>query len=445
MKLGSAKILIVDDERQMRLAMAETLRRAGYSTSEASSGPQALELFSKGGYDAVVTDIRMPGMSGIELLARLKGADPDAAVVMVTAFGTIEDAVEAMKRGAADYLLKPFSPEYLEQVVAKLLGKLGAETGEERYRIVTEDAQMKKLLAFMRKTAASDATVLIQAESGTGKELAARFIHSNSPRAARDFVAVNCAAVPENLLESELFGYEKGAFTGASSAKEGKFEIADGGTLLLDEISEMSNLLQAKLLRVLQEKEIDKVGGRRPIPVDVRIIASTNTDLVERVRSGAFREDLFYRLNVVPVTIPPLRERPDDIAVLAHHFVRRFARGRDLTLSKAALAAMTAYHWPGNVRELENAIQRAVIVCSDDKAEIGPEDVFAPGSTTSPPPVASGVQPGVTVREMEQELILATLKRTGGNRTAAAKLLGISLRTLRNKINEYREQGIDIE
>ena len=445
MKLGSAKILIVDDERQMRLAMAETLRRAGYSTSEASSGPQALELFSKGGYDAVVTDIRMPEMSGIELLARLKGTDPDVAVVMVTAFGTIEDAVEAMKRGAADYLLKPFSPEYLEQVVAKLLGKLGTETGEERYRIVTEDAQMKKLLAFMRKTAASDATVLIQAESGTGKELAARFIHANSPRAARDFVAINCAAVPENLLESELFGYEKGSFTGASSAKEGKFEIADGGTLLLDEISEMSNLLQAKLLRVLQEKEIDKVGGRRPIPVDVRIIASTNTDLAERVRSGAFREDLFYRLNVVPVTIPPLRERPDDIAVLAHHFVRRFAHGRDLTLSKEALAAMTAYHWPGNVRELENAIQRAVIVCSDDKVEIGPEDIFAPGSTASPPPVASGVQPGVTVREMEQELILATLKRTGGNRTAAAKLLGISLRTLRNKINEYREQGIDIE
>ena len=442
--MAPSRILIVDDERQMRLAVRETLRRAGYDTSEASSGKEAAAVFAAGGFDLVVSDIRMPEMDGITLLSHLKATDADVPVVMVTAYGTIEDAVEAMKRGAADYLLKPFSPDHLEEVVARLLGR-GGVPGEERYRIVTEDAQMKRLLAFMRKTAASDATVLIQAESGTGKELAARFIHANSPRAGRDFVAVNCAAVPENLLESELFGYEKGAFTGASSAKEGKFELADGGTLLLDEISEMSNLLQAKLLRVLQEKEIDKVGGRRPIPVDVRVIASTNTDLAERVRGGEFREDLFYRLNVVPVTIPPLRERPGDIEVLARHFLKRYARGSDLAISKEALEALRAHPWPGNVRELENAIQRAAIVCAGTSEEIGAEDIFAPGVPQSGQAASAGVQPGTTVREMEQELILATLKRTGGNRTAAAKQLGISLRTLRNKLNEYRAAGIEID
>jgi DNA-binding NtrC family response regulator len=439
--LTATKILIVDDEQQMRLALGEALRRAGYTTSEAGTPGEALTLFRKGGYGLVVSDIRMPEMSGIELLSKLKAADPEIPVVMITAYGTIEDAVEAMKRGAADYLLKPFSPEYLEGVVARVLGS-HSEPEEERYRIVTEDPQMKKLLAFLKKAAATDATILIQAESGTGKELFARRIHADSLRFGKGFVAVNCAAVPENLLESELFGYEKGAFTGASTDKKGKFELADGGSLLLDEISEMSNLLQAKLLRVLQEKEIDKVGGKNPIPVDVRVIASTNTDLAERVRSGVFREDLFYRLNVVPITIPPLRERPGDIQVLAEYFIRRYGGGR-LRLGAAALEALLAYRWPGNVRELENAIQRAVIICSGVKEEIEPEDIFFSAAAKSPGP--AGLQPGGTVREMEKELILATLKRTGGNRTAAAKLLGVSLRTLRNKLNEYRTDGIEIE
>ena len=441
--MASAKILIVDDERQMRLALGETLRRAGFSTSEVSSGAEALTVFGKGDFDLVISDIRMPEMGGIELLSRIKATNQEVPVVMITAYGTIEDAVEAMKRGASDYLLKPFSPDYLEAVVARVLGAPGAETEVERYRIVTEDPQMKQLLSFLKKASATDATVLIQAESGTGKELVARYVHANSPRARRDFVAVNCAAVPENLLESELFGYEKGAFTGASSSKEGKFELADGGTLLLDEISEMSNLLQAKLLRVLQEKEIDKVGGRKPIPVDVRIVASTNTDLGERVRSGSFREDLYYRLNVVPVNIPPLRDRPGDISVLAGYFIRRYGGGREIRLGKGALDALKHYKWPGNVRELENCIQRAVIVCAGIKDEMGAEDLFSPGISTAG--AGAGVQPGATVREVEQELILATLKRTGGNRTAAAKLLGISLRTLRNKINEYRQQGVEIE
>jgi DNA-binding NtrC family response regulator len=440
--LTTTKILIVDDEQQMRLALGETLRRAGYDTSEAGTPSEALTLFRRGGYDMVVSDIRMPGMSGIELLSKLKAADPEVPVVMITAYGTIEDAVEAMKRGAADYLLKPFSPEYLEGVVARVLGS-HSEPEDERYRIVTEDPHMKKLMVFLKRAAATEATILIQAESGTGKELFARRIHADSPRSAKSFVAVNCAAVPENLLESELFGYEKGAFTGASTSKEGKFELADGGSLLLDEISEMSNLLQAKLLRVLQEKEIDKVGGRKPIPVDVRVIASTNTDLAERVRSGVFREDLFYRLNVVPITIPPLRERPGDIPVLAEYFIQRYGIGGRIKLAKETLEALLAYRWPGNVRELENAIQRAVIICSGVKEEIEPEDIFFPSAAKGPTP--GGLQHGGTVREMEKELILATLKRTGGNRTAAAKLLGVSLRTLRNKLNEYRAEGIEIE
>jgi DNA-binding NtrC family response regulator len=448
---GRKKILIIDDEQQMRLAVGETLRRAGYSTSEAPTPSEGLTLFGKGGYDLVVSDIRMPEMTGIELLPRLKAADPEVPVVMITAYGTIEDAVEAMKRGAADYILKPFSPDHLEEVVARLLRmseEPGAEAGEGRHQIVTEDAEMKRLLAFLKKAAATDATVLITGESGTGKELVARYVHNNSPRAEKDFIAVNCAAVPENLLESELFGYEKGAFTGASTSKEGKFELADGGTLLLDEISEMSTLLQAKLLRVLQEKEIDKVGGKRPIPIDVRVIASTNADLGALVKDGDFREDLYYRLNVVPVEIPPLRERPDDIEPLARHFIRRYAGGREIILSDDSVEALMSYRWPGNVRELENTIQRAVIVCSGTTDTIEPDDIFVP-ATVSAPGVggtgATGIKPGATVKEMEQELILATLKRTGGNRTSAAKILGISLRTLRNKLNEYRAEGIEVD
>lgn len=440
------KVLIVDDEQQMRLAIGETLRRAGYSTSEAPTPLEGLTLFNNTEYDLVISDIRMPEMSGIELLARLKSQNPNVPVIMVTAYGTIEDAVETMKRGAEDYLLKPFSPDYLEEVVARTLRIGTKKETTDRYQIITEDAEMKRLLSFLLKASATDATVLIQAESGTGKELVARYVHNNSPRKDKEFIAVNCAAVPENLLESELFGYEKGAFTGASSSKEGKFELANGGTLLLDEISEMSTLLQAKLLRVLQEKEIDKVGGKKPIPVDVRVIASTNSDLSELVNNGKFREDLYYRLNVVPLNIPPLRERIEDIEPLTSHFISRYSGGRMLSLSTEAVRALKNHRWPGNVRELENTIQRAVIVCSGVKEVIEPEDIFVTSTASVPGAAAtSGVKPGATVREMEQELILATLKRTGGNRTSAAKLLGISLRTLRNKLNEYRTEGIEVD
>jgi two-component system response regulator FlrC len=387
----------------------------------------------------------MPEMSGVELLPRLKAIDPQVPIVMITAYGTIEDAVETMKRGAADYILKPFSPDYLEGVVDRLLSTSGMEFGEERYQIITEDSRMVEMLSFLKKASATDATILIQAESGAGKELVARYVHSNSPRRESDFIAVNCAAVPENLLESELFGYEKGAFTGASTSKEGKFELADGGTLLLDEISEMSTLLQAKLLRVLQEKEIDKVGGKKPITVDVRVIASTNAAIEELVKSGEFREDLYYRLNVVPVHIPPLRDRIQDIGPLCSHFIKRYSGGKDVRLSSAAVAALKSYNWPGNVRELENTIQRAVIVCSGVKETIESEDLFIPAKSAVGHAGGKSIQAGATVREMEQELILATLKRTGGNRTSAAKILGISLRTLRNKLNEYRAEGIEID
>ena len=440
------RILVVDDEQQMRLAVAETLRRAGYETSEAASPPEALSIFKNSEFDLVVSDIRMPEMTGIEMLPRLKAMNPQVPVIMVTAYGTIEDAVEAMKRGASDYILKPFSPDHLEEVVARLLNIKPQDNKVDKHNIIYKNPRMEQLLNFLSKASATDATILIQAESGTGKELVARYIHNNSPRAEKEFVAVNCAAVPENLLESELFGYEKGAFTGATEAKPGKFELAEGGTLLLDEIGEMSTLLQAKLLRVLQEKEIDKVGGKKPIKMDVRVIASTNADLNEAVKEGKFREDLFYRLNVIPVNIPPLRERPDDVEILAQHFIDKYCGGNKLQLSSQALRALQGHSWPGNVRELENAMQRAVIVCSGVKEEVDSEDIFVPAAATVPTPDQTpSVQAGATVREMEKELILATLQRTDGNRTEAAKLLGISLRTLRNKLNEYKAEGVEVD
>lgn len=440
------RILVVDDEQQMRLAVAETLRRAGYETSEASSPPEALTLFKKSDYDLVISDIRMPEMTGIEMLPRLKAMNPNIPVIMVTAYGTIEDAVEAMKRGASDYILKPFSPDHLEEVVARLLNIKPEEQTLGKHNLIYKNPRMEQLLNFLSKASATDATILIQAESGTGKELVARYIHNNSPRAEKEFVAVNCAAVPENLLESELFGYEKGAFTGANESKPGKFELAEGGTLLLDEIGEMSTLLQAKLLRVLQEKEIDKVGGKKPIKMDVRVIASTNADLDEAVKEGKFREDLFYRLNVIPVNIPPLRERPDDVEILAQHFIKKYCGSNKLELSPEALRALKGHRWPGNVRELENAMQRAVIVCSGMKEIVESEDIFVPGAAPLPSPDQTpSPQAGATVREMEKELIMATLVRTDGNRTEAAKLLGISLRTLRNKLNEYKAEGIDVD
>jgi len=428
------KILVVDDEPQMLIAVNEALKRKGYSVSTASSGTEALCRLKEQYHHLVITDVRMPEVSGIDLLKKTKTIAPQTPVILLTAYGTIQDAVDAMRIGAFDYLLKPCSSESLEQVVDRALASSPSKDSSP-HEIVTQDPAFSLVIQRAIQVASNNATVLIEAESGTGKELLARMIHSKSLRSKGPFVAINCAALPENLLESELFGFEKGAFTGATSSKPGKFELARGGTLLLDEIGEMAPILQAKLLRVLQEREVDRIGGKDPVKIDVRVIATTNRDLVSLVRSGEFREDLYYRLNVICLPIPPLRKRTDDIPLMVDLFCRRYGQEfgkEDAHCNADALAHLTRHQWPVNVRELENAIQRAVALCSDSTIER--EDLFLATQLISSDPILSS---GTTVREMERQLITRTLEDTGGNRTQAAKLLGISLRTLRNKLNGF--------
>jgi DNA-binding NtrC family response regulator len=468
-------ILIVDDEPQMLIAMNETVKRAGFSVATAGSGVEALERIKNCPYRMVITDLRMPVVSGLELLKEVKYSSPRTQVVLVTAHGTVNNAVEAMKMGAFDYLLKPFSAKDLQNVVQRAIQKnesfLTVRKAQSPFPIVTQDPDMRAALELAEQAARGKATILIQAESGTGKELVARSIHQLSPRKDGPFVAVNCAALPDHLLEAELFGHEKGAFTGAIAQKLGKFELANHGTLLLDEIGEMVPLLQAKLLRVLQEKEIDRIGGKNPIPVDVRVIATTNKDLKTLVQNGTFREDLYYRLNVIPLGIPPLRKRRGDVAVLADYFCEKY--GLETHQHKMSLAPEThellaRYEWPGNVRELENVMQRATSLAPNSM--IYPQDLFlheafrrlspqvavlpspleeitslpaaseADNSRKEPRGIPAGLdlKAGCSVSEMEKQLIQITLAETDGNRTHAAKLLGISLRTLRNKLREYR-------
>lgn len=426
-------ILVVDDEPQMLIALHETLRRKGYSVTTAGSAMEALCRLREKYYRLVITDMRMPELDGMDLLRKVKSTSPQTPVVMLTAYGTIQSAVDAMRIGAFDYLLKPFSSESLEAVVRRALGGAGPERG--RRPIVTQDPAFSQVIERAAQIAPSSATVLIEAESGTGKELLARMIHARSVRASGPFVAVNCAALPESLLESELFGFEKGSFTGAQASKPGKFELADHGTLLLDEIGEMAPILQAKLLRVLQEKEVDRIGGKDPVKIDVRVIATTNRDLAALVRAGEFREDLYYRLNVIRLQIPALRHRRADIPLLADFFCRRYGQefGKpELRCSPEALEKLGRHSWPGNVRELENTIQRAAALCTD--SVIQASDLCL---TQPPLPQEPQLLAGTTVREMERQLIHKTLEDTGGNRTQAARLLGISLRTLRNKLNEF--------
>lgn len=429
------EVLVVDDEPQMLIAINETLRRRGYSITTAGSAREALCRIREKYYDLVLTDVRMPEMNGLDLLKKVKASTPQTPVVLLTAYGTIQNAVDAMKHGAFDYLLKPFSSESLESVVRRALASMPGREAGQSYEIVTQDPVFSLVLERARQAATSTATVLVEAESGTGKELLARMIHQKSPRASGPFVAVNCAALPENLLESELFGFERGAFTGASASKQGKFELAHRGTLLLDEVGEMASILQAKLLRVLQEHEVDRIGGKEPVHIDVRVIATTNRDLALLVHEGGFREDLYYRLNVIRLNIPPLRQRRGDILMLVDFFCRRYAKAfgkAGIKCSAAVLDKLTRYQWPGNVRELENAIQRAVALSTAPVIE--PEDLFMAEPAA---PADAAVQVGTTVREMERQLIQKTLENTGGNRTQAARLLGISLRTLRNKLNEF--------
>ncbi len=450
----SRRALVVDDDPAMQLALQETLNRNGFEVSTASDGNEGVERCRQEPFGIVIADVRMPRVGGIEMLRAIKRQTPGTVVIMMTAYGTIELAVEAMRFGAADYLVKPFSAETIEAVLTRVNGGgcIRPGLGDHRRQIVTEDASFHTLLRMMEGVAASQATVLIQGESGTGKELLARFIHERSPRAHRPFVAVNCAALPDGLLESELFGYERGAFTGALARKLGKFELADSGTILLDEIGEMSLLLQAKLLRVMQEREVDRVGGQKPVPVDIRIIATTNRQLRKEMDAGRFREDLFYRLNVFPVTVPPLRDRRGDIPALIAHFlgvVCARAGTPVSVVSEEVLNALVAYDWPGNIRELEHATERAILLAQGGELRTefflpehcGTEihvltrsagDVSLPNETPSSPPKP-------LLWEAERSIIMSALNEVNGNRTQAAKILGIALRTLRNKLREYRE------
>jgi DNA-binding NtrC family response regulator len=432
------QVLVVDDERQMLLAISETLGRKGFQVTLANSGMDAVGKIRQGFFQAVLTDVRMPGLSGLDLLRQVKKLSPATPVIMLTGHGTVEDAVSALKQGAFDYLMKPFSARQLTDVLDKATSASAGSCANGHPSIVTSNQRMLQLLGMAEQAAGSNATILIQAESGTGKELLARFIHASSRRKDRAFVALNCAAVPDDLLESELFGHERGAFTGAVTQKTGKFELAHQGTILLDEISEMDMRLQAKLLRVLQEGEIDRVGGTRPLDIDVRVIATTNQSLKELVANGGFREDLFYRLNVIPLTIPPLRQRTEDIRPLVHHFCVKFAGGGEpRCFAEETLVLLEKYHWPGNVRELENVTHRAVTLCRNPV--VSPADLFL--EVDEPSNSSAELRAGLSLKELERALIRITLRETDGNRTQAAEMLGISLRTLRNKLREYRQQG----
>lgn len=448
-----ARILVVDDEKQMRLGMETVLARLGHAVITCENGKEALDFLAQSSVDMIISDMKMPVMTGNELLERVCKEHPSTPMVMITAYGTIEQAVEAMKNGAFDFITKPFSADDLERVVARACkpgrtqpAKQSSKASSSQSRaIVTNDAAFKRVLEIAVTVAQSSASVLVQGESGTGKELIARLIHTSSGRSGAPFVAVNCAALPDNLLESELFGHEKGAFTGAVSTKVGKFELANGGTILLDEISEMEEALQAKLLRVLQEREVDRVGGQKPIPIDVRVVATTNRDIKQAVKKGEFREDLYYRLNVIPLMVPPLRDRTGDIKLLVEHFVRKFTSGAIKSVPAELLDELSTYAWPGNVRELQNACERAVILAQGGDLEashflIGALEQGGSATAHSEGEDELRLHSGLSVAEAEKRLIYETLKSTGNNKTKAAELLGISIRTLRNKLNEYSTQ-----
>ena len=430
-----SRLLVVDDDIQMLSALEAALTSRGHRVETATNGIDAVSKLQHGIPRAIITDLRMPGMDGLELLAHVRRTEPNLPVILLSAYGSVPTAVEAIRNGATDFLVKPFSQEALEAVLRRLPKETPATTGTSE--IVTENRAMRTLLNDAALAAKTNATILIQAESGTGKELLSRSIHESSHRKKGPFVAVNCAALPESLLESELFGYEKGAFTGANALKPGKFELAHNGTILLDEIGEMAPLLQAKLLRVLQEQEVDRVGGRKPVPISIRVIATTNKDLRKVISRGQFRQDLFFRLNVVPLRIPPLRERKDDLPTLTRHFAEKYGAGAESEVSEQTLRLLSSYGWPGNVRELENVVHRAFALRGCLK--ITPSDLFDQkidlGENLE-------LQAGYSVSEMERKLILATLEQTNGNRTHAAKQLGISLRTLRNKLRDYRVEEV---
>jgi len=447
-------ILIIDDQLDNRKELTRSLERVGFPVESASDGLQALDKFRSTKYSMVITNQQTPRTEGGDVLGSLKKISPQIPVIVIAANGTVHDAVEAMHAGASDYLLKPFSVETLEKTVKKTI-RLSNGNSQSKYNrkspgdepigkeIITRNRKIQDMLSRARSVAPSTATVLIQGESGTGKELLAAYVHHHSRNPQAPYVAVNCAALPDTLAESELFGHEKGSFTGAIGRKIGKFELAKQGSLVLDEISEMPLPLQAKLLRGLQEKEIDRIGGTHPIPIDARVIAISNVDLKTAVTEGKFRQDLYYRINVIPLTLPPLRERKEDIELLAEHFLRKYCLANQKTITAIddiAMKIMRNYSWKGNIRELENTIERAVLISVG--GIILPEHLLLDLSEHESESAATfSVNAGYTVREMEKELIFRTLKDVNDNRTHAAELLGISIRTLRNKLREYREEG----
>lgn len=437
-------ILVVDDQPAMRLAMARVLERAGYETTRCADGHEALSALEARPWEGLVTDVRMPGLDGCELLSRALARRPSLKIVLVTAFGTVEDAVAAIRRGASDYLLKPFAPEALVAALERALGRLpgSAEAAGENGvpDVVGSDPRFIDLLERARRAAATDATILLTGESGTGKEVLARFIHASSLRRQGPFVAVNCAALPAELLEAELFGVMRGAFTGADRDRKGRFEQAGGGTLLLDEIGDLPLPLQAKLLRALEERQIVPLGAGAPRPLDIRLVAATHQDLGAAVGLGTFRQDLYYRLSVIPLRLMPLRERSADIPVLVEHLAREVARRLNRgvpRMTREALEALRAHRWPGNVRELRNVVERAVVL--DRRGVISPEDLFLDEWCAQPG--QEGIAPGMTLAQVERQLIECTLEAAGGNRTRASEMLGISVRTLRNKLRLFREEA----
>ncbi len=458
-------ILIVEDESKMQRLLELTLHDEGYETLAAGDAEAGLKILRREKVDLIITDLRLPGMNGLEFLQAAKHANGALPVVVMTAYGTVETAVEAMKAGASDYVLKPFSLEEIKLIVRKELDvhRLREENRDlrealgKRYEfknIVARSPRMQEVLAMVERVAPTNSTVLLGGESGAGKDLIARAIHQHSRRASGPFVKINCAAIPENLLESELFGYEKGAFTGAVTSKPGKFELADKGSIFLDEIGDVPPAIQVKLLRVLQEREFERLGGTRTLKVDVRLVAATNRDLREALEQGTFREDLYYRLNVVPIDIPPLREHKEDIPYLVDHFLNRFAgeSGKPVqSITPAAMKMLTDFHWPGNVRELENIIERAVALSSG--ATLGVEDIhldglldrssralnhLAPGGGTvlNGSTSVSFPPPGITLEQFEDEIIREALRRAAGNKSQAARILGLSRNALRYRLSK---------
>jgi len=465
------RILVVDDDPLSREFLGEAVRSLGYTVETIGSPLRALERLAKSDFDLVLTDLRMPELDGVELVRRVQEAEPGLPIVLVSAHGSVKSAVDAMQAGARDFMMKPVTPEALGIVLDRIdaTNRLVSENeylrsrqSENHPQIVARSPRILQTLRSAARIAHSRGTVLITGESGTGKERIAQFIHENSPRKDGPFIRVNCAALSEQLLESELFGHEKGAFTGAHKRHEGRFELADGGTLLLDEIGEISASVQAKLLRVLEENEFERVGGDRTISVDVRVVAATNRKLADEVAEGRFREDLYYRLHVLPIHVDALRERPEDVLPLAEHFVRHFSQQSGTTppeLTEDAREALENWSWPGNVRELENVIQRAVVLAGGDElhaedlsfgAELessngggGPRGIVADDGESGDEPTYDPVAlANRKLADIERDAILATLDETGGNKTEAARRLGVTARTLSNKMKLWRQLGL---